>query len=145
MNKIDIWLSSNRDIGLLALRLFIGLRLVYGVVDNVLSKERMMEFAGFLEANGFPLPSLSAIVSVYVQLIGGLLILAGYQIRIASAVLIVNFLIALGMVHLHDSVEGMTPAMAMLFGCITLLFTGAGKYSFNKFSKDKPNSSQKIL
>ncbi|QHT65922.1 DoxX family protein [Rhodocytophaga rosea] len=129
MDKIDIWLSSNRDIGLLALRIFIGLRLIYGVADNVFSQEQMMEFAHFLEANNFPLPTLSAIVSVYVQLIGGLLILIGYQIRLAAAVLIVNFLVALGMVHINDTVEGMTPALAMLFGCITLLFTGAGKYS----------------
>jgi putative oxidoreductase len=132
MNKIDIWLASNRDIGLLALRLFIGLRLIYGVADNVFSQERMREFAHFLEANGFPFPMLSAIVSVYVQLLGGVCILVGYQVRLASAFLIVNFLIALGMVHLNDTVEGMTPALAMLFGCITVLFTGAGRYSFEK-------------
>jgi putative oxidoreductase len=137
MSKIDIWLASNSDIGLLALRLFIGLRLIYGVTDNVFNLEHMKEFAHFLEANGFPFPMLSAIVSVYVQLIGSICILVGYQIRLASAFLIVNFLIALGMVHLKDSVEGMTPALAMLFGCITLLFTGAGRYSFEKRSRGR--------
>jgi putative oxidoreductase len=135
MNKIDNWLSSNSDIGLLALRLFIGLRLMYGVADNIFSQEHMVEFAHFLEANAFPLPTLSAIVSVYVQFIGGLLILTGYKIRLASALLIVNFLVALGMVHFKDSVEGMTPALAMLSGCVTLLFTGAGKYSFDNCIK----------
>ena len=130
MNKLDIWLASNKDIGLFALRLFVGLRLIYGVTDNVISQEHMREFAHFLEAKGFPFPRLSAIVSVYVQLIGGICILVGYQIRLVAAFLIVNFLIALGMVHSNDTVEGMTPALAMLFGCITLLFTGAGKYAF---------------
>lgn len=117
----------NEHIGLLLLRVFIGLRLIYGVTDNVISWEKMLEFSVFLDANGFPVPTISAVISVYAQLICGLFILSGFKIRPASLLMVVNFLIALFMVHTNDTVEGMTPALAMLFGNACLFFTGAGR------------------
>lgn len=125
--------------GIFLLRLFIGGRLCYGVIDNVISWERMLEFADFLSANNFPLPIASAIISVYVQFFGALLILIGFKIRPASFVLILNFLVALVAVHIrtNDSIEGMTPALAMLFGCLTFLFTGAEKISLDYYWRSK--------
>src|SRR5690606_13043199 len=117
----------NEHIGLLLLRIFIGLRLVYGVFDNVISWDKMLEFADFLDANEFPVPTISAVTSVYAQLISGLFILIGFKVRPASLIMVVNFLIALFMVHANDTVEGMTPAFAMLFGSACLFFTGAGR------------------
>jgi putative oxidoreductase len=126
-------------VGILLLRLFIGGRLLYGVTDNVTSWERMLEFADFLSANNFPLPVVSAVISVYVQFFGALLILIGYKIRPASFVLTLNFLVALIAVHIrtNDSIEGMTPALAMLFGCLTFLFTGAEKISLDHYWRSK--------
>lgn len=123
---------SSPHIGLLILRLFLSLRLIYGVIDNILRWERMKEFATFLENNGFPIPTTSAVISVYAQFICGLLILAGFKTRIASAIIALNFIVALIMVHRSDSIEGMTPALAMLVGALTLFFTGPGKYSVEK-------------
>ena len=132
MDKLNHWLTSNRDLGILFLRLFVGLRLFYGVIDNVLSWNRMMEFSEFLHGQGFPWPMVSAVVSVYAQFICSILILIGYKIRFASFIMIANFLVALWMVHRNDTVEGMTPPLAMLFGSLTLLFVGAGKFSFDR-------------
>ena len=58
----------------------------------------------------------------------------GYKTRLAAMVLAVNFIIAIVFVHLKsgDSVEGMTPALAMLFGNLTFIFTGAGQISIDK-------------
>lgn len=132
MQKIENWLNLNADIGLLALRIFIGLRLIYGVVDNIFSWEKMLEFAGFLKINGFPLPIFSAVLSVYAQFLCAILILVGYKARFAAAILAFNFIVAMIMVHLKDSIEVMTPALAMLFISITLLFTGAGRWAIEK-------------
>jgi putative oxidoreductase len=129
MAALSKWFGNNKDVGILLLRLFVGLRLIYGVIDNIVSWKHMKAFEGFLAANGFPFPLVSAVVSVYCQFISGVMIVIGYRIRIASALMIVNFIVAILMVHRHDTVEGMTPALAMLFGCITLLFNGSGKYS----------------
>ncbi len=133
-NDIVTWLDKNKDVGLLLLRLFIGLRLLYGVVDNIVDWERMIEFKNFLEHHGFPLPLLSAMISVYAQFLSGLMFIIGFQIRLAAALMIINFLAALSMVHLHDSFEEMTPALAMLFGSILFLFYGAGKFAPKRFA-----------
>lgn len=122
-------------IGIFLLRIFVGLRLLYGVIDNIISWEKMMEFSGFLELNGFPFPTISAVLSVYAQFICGILILTGFKIRFASLIMVFNFLIALLFVHLkaNHSIEVMTPALAMLFGSLTFLFTGADKISLDAY------------
>lgn len=132
MNNIQQWLRSNSDIGLLALRIFIGARIIYGSFDNIVSWDKMMEFSIFLKANNFPVPIYCAVLSVYTQFICACLILVGYKTRLAAAVLIFNFIVAIIGVHLKDSIEGMTPALAMLFISVGLLFLGSGKWAVEK-------------
>jgi len=124
--------KKNKDVGILLFRLFIGMRLLYGVLDNIIDKDRMLEFSSFLKAHQFPNPLISAYVSVYAQALAGLMIILGLKIRWASILMIVNFLVALYMVHLGQTVEEMTPALAMLFAAILFLFVGAGHYSIDK-------------
>lgn len=133
----NIWLDKNKDIGIFLLRLFVGLRLIYGVTDNIFHWEHMIAFRDFLDKFHFPFPLVSAIVSVYVQFIAGLLLLLGYKIRIAAFAVILNFLVALVMVHLNDSFESMTPALALLFICIALFFYGPGYYTIERFIRKR--------
>ncbi|MEQ8470754.1 MAG: DoxX family protein [Marinoscillum sp.] len=139
MTKIENFLDANKPVGILLLRVFIGSRLFYGVIDNILSWERMIEFSNFLAANNFPFPIISAVTSVYVQFFGALSILIGFKLRVASFLLALNFMVALIFVHLRasDTIEGMTPALAMLFGCLTLLFTGPDKISLKGYFDSK--------
>jgi putative oxidoreductase len=136
MNKIEKWFVSEKEVGILLLRLFISLRLLYGVVDNITSWDRMMEFSGFLQSQNFPIPTICAMLSVYAQLVCGILILLGYKTRMASAIMTVNFIVA-AFVHLRmkDTVENMTPALAMLMGCIVLLFYDNDKFSLTRRRK----------
>lgn len=127
-----LWFKRNKDIGLLLIRIFVGVRLIYGVADNVLSWNHMIRFRDFLEQYDFPLPIVSAIISVYAQLIAGLLLVLGWKTRLAALLMIINFLVALVMVHRNQSFEQMTPAMAILFINILLLFQGAGKFSVDR-------------
>lgn len=133
---VSTQLESRQYLGLFLLRFFLGLRLLYGVLDNVLNWERMLEFSLFLENNGFPIPLISAVTSVYVQFFGAISLLVGFKLRFFSFLLIINFIVALFFVHLanKDSIEGMTPALAMLFGCLTLFFTGPGKISIENLA-----------
>ena len=126
------WFDRNSSWGIFLLRLFIGLRLIYGVLDNVTSWDHMVKFGEFLKNFHFPFPMVCAVTSVYLQLLAGIMIVLGLWIRYASLLIIVNFAIALFMVHRHDSVEGMTPALAILFSCILFLFQGAGRISIDK-------------
>ena len=128
ISSVERWLDHRKDIGILLLRIFVGVRLFYGVIDNIVSWDRMIEFSAFLQSQGVPAPVFAAILSAYSQFIGSLCIFFGYKIRVASFVLIINFLVAM-IVHLrlNDSFEAMTPPLAMLFSCLTFVFTGAGK------------------
>lgn len=123
---------SSPGTGIFLLRIFIGLRLLYGVADNIASWHKMQEFAAFLDANNFPFPLVCAVLSVYAQAIAAVMILLGLQIRLAALLMIVNFAVALIMVHRNDTIEGMTPALAILFSSFVFLLEGAGKFSVDK-------------
>ncbi len=139
IKKANNFLRLNKYIGILLLRLFIGFRILYGVIDNVLSWDKMIEFSKFLDQNDFPYSLNLAVTSVYAQFFCSILILIGFKIRYASFILIINFLVALIFVHLkiNDTIEGMTPVLAMLFGCLTFLFTGADKTSIDYYNSNK--------
>ncbi|GJM31226.1 MAG: hypothetical protein DHS20C18_02270 [Saprospiraceae bacterium] len=129
--KLNTYFDQRKDYGAIFIRLLIGFHLIYGVQDNVLSWERMIEFKDFLVSHQFPFPFVCAVVSVYMQLICGLLYIFGAFIRMAALVMITNFLIAILMVHLGDNYPNAFPALAMLFGSLFLLFNGAGKFSID--------------
>jgi len=129
MKNLFTWLENNKDIGIFLLRVFISLRLIYGVQDNLFSWNHMLEFSGFLQKFNFPLPLISAVTSVYAQFISAVMILLGWKIRYAALILIINFTVAWLMVDRYGSIEEMTPALSMLFCSILFLFQGAGKYS----------------
>jgi putative oxidoreductase len=115
---------------LLLLRFFASGRVLYGVVDNIASQERMLEFAYYLKLYDFRFPFISAVVSVYVQAIGAALLLLGWYHRIGCLLLIFNFSVAVW-THRHDSVEQATPAAAILCISIALLLTGPGRWSWS--------------
>lgn len=119
---------KNKGYGIFFLRCFIGIRLIYGVIDNVMSWEKMKEFEGFLAANNFPLPLVCAVTSVYAQLICGILFIIGWKIRIAAAIMMINFIVAL-ILHMSngDPFEAMTPALAIFFSSLLFLLEGPGK------------------
>jgi putative oxidoreductase len=116
----------------LPIRLLLGWHLVYGVQDNVLSYARMLEFRDFLLQNGFPVPLLSAHVSVYVQLLCGVSYLAGLFTRVAAGLMIFNFVVALLMVHVGGPYVAAFPALVMLGGAIFLLLNGPGRPSVDQ-------------
>lgn len=126
------WFKRNQDLGILLLRIFIGVRLIYGVQDNVLNWEDMIRFSDFLKEFHFPFPMACAIVSVYAQLVAGILILLGWLTRYAALLMIINFVIALIMVHRNDSFEAMTSPLSILFCCLLFLFNGPGGISIDK-------------
>ena len=99
--RIEYYLDSKKHVGIFLLRIFVSTRLLYGVIDNILSWERMIEFSNFLKSNDFPFPTTNAVISVYVQFLCAILILVGYKIRFASFVLVINFLVALIFVHVQ--------------------------------------------
>ena len=126
-----LWRSSRQqiDAALLALRLFLGVVLIYGTQDNVFNHERMLEFRDFVATHGFPAPLFSAYLSAYAQFICGVLIVVGLMTRAAALVMVINFVVALGMVHWGLPFTANISPLAMLFNSLCLVISGAGAHS----------------
>jgi putative oxidoreductase len=125
-------LEKLKEYGPLFIRLIIGFHLIYGTQDNVFSYERMQEFAAFLSAHNVPLPLFSAFVSVYAQFICGILFILGAFTRYAAVVMIINFIVAILVVHLGDPYPAKFPALVMLAGACFLFLHGPGELSIDK-------------
>lgn len=118
-----------RDAAPLVLRSFVAFVLVYGTMDNVLHQERMLEFRDFLAANGFPWPLASAYLSAWAQFISGLLLFVGFLTRPVAAVVVINFIVALLMVHVGLPFNANIAPLAMLVGGVFFLMYGAPRFS----------------
>lgn len=130
-------LSAYEDSVLLLTRVVLGSFLVWGVWDNISSAERMEEFVKFLTAHGFLWPVAMAHLSVYVQFLIGLSFIAGFGIRWAGILCVVNFTVAIVMVDHKLGIRGsFSSACLILFG---LYFTahGGGKWSLDHALKHR--------
>ena len=132
VNNFFDFFRRRAEYGPVFIRLVVGWMLVWGTQDNVLSWERMLEFEKFLGERGTPLPLFAAHLSVYTQLICGVLILLGAAVRAAAVPLIINFIAALLIAHLGDTWSGAFPALVMLASALFFLFHGAGRLSVDE-------------
>lgn len=123
--------KRRREYGAVFIRLIVGFHLVYGTQDNLFDYARMLEFRDFLEQNGFPFPLFNAHLSAYAQFIAGVLFILGLFVRPAAVVMIINFIVALVMVHIGQPYPANFPALMMLFASLFLLFNGAGALSLD--------------
>ncbi len=137
LKKANQFLDDHKDYAEIFIRLITGFHLIYGTQDNVFSWDRMLEFSEFLTNFGFPVPLISAVVSVYAQFICGILFIVGFQVRIAAGIMILNFTVALLMVHVGDSYPGAFPAIMMLMGSFYLLFNGSKVFNVDSLLSRK--------
>jgi putative oxidoreductase len=107
----------------------------------------MLEFKDFLQLHGFPFPLFCAFLSVAVQFTGGVLFILGAFVRPVSLIILINFIVALVMVHVGDSYEQYYPALQLVAVSLFLLFNGAGKPSIDEWLAQKrevPPVSHKV-
>ena len=121
---------------LLLLRLYLGGFLIWGVWDNIVSPERMAEFAQFLAVIGSPAPELAAPISVWTQFLVGALLIPGGLTRWAGLLLALNFLVAVALIGTTQGVfaditrELFGPMMCVLAGLV-LATHGPGPLSLD--------------
>ncbi len=123
-------LSRPHDAALLAVRLYLGGFLVWGVWDNIASAERMAEFAAFLGGLNCPWPHIAAPVSVWVQFACGLLLLPGLWTRWVGLLIGLNFAVAVVLIGGAggDARAVYEPAITGLVGLL-LATGGPGRFA----------------
>ncbi len=135
LGTLDRTLEPYQEYGPLFIRVIVGYRLVWGTADNVFSYARMTEFSEFLAGHGVPWPLLAAFVSAYAQFIAGLLFALGAYTRLAAAVMLINFTVALLLVHIGQPFLDNYDALVMLFGSAFLFVHGAGGASMDAWRR----------
>jgi putative oxidoreductase len=136
-----------RDWYAIPLRLIVG----YGFFEHGYAKlSRGPEgFIGILHAIGMPFPELLGWATVVVEIVGGLLILAGAFVPLASVPMITVLLVAIFTVHLpngfssiklqafdaagaHFGQPGYETDLLYVAGLLALCIAGAGPFSIDR-------------
>lgn len=126
---------QNKDLGLLILRLSVGLLMIPHGIHKLLNSGALGYIQSLLESKGLP-----AFISygVFVgEIIAPLLIVIGFRTRISALVLAATglMILFLGYDNLFSLTQhgGWVAELAglFLFGALALAFTGGGKYALS--------------
>ena len=124
-----------QDLAPLLLRIAIGVVFIANGYKKVIDMGRV-NVAGFLGSLGVPLPLFFAYVVSYVELLGGAALILGLLTHWASKLLAINMLAALFLMHITKGIfvtnGGYELVLALLAGTLSLMITGAGKWSVDQ-------------
>ncbi len=124
--------------GMTVLRIPIGIIFIaHGLPKFGLLGGRGLEgTAGFLESLGLPLPLLMAWLVALAETVGGALIVAGFQTRLAAFTTAIAMFVAIFWVHFDNGLTGQGGyqwALALFAASVALVLDGAGKASMDRF------------
>ncbi len=130
------------SVGLLLIRLFLGLGLAAHGYDKFFGEHGVAGFAGFLKSLGVPNPEIAAYVSAGTELVCGALIAVGLLTRLAAIPLGFNMLVAAFTAHkasyfIFNSPPGKEYALNLGVVFLALAFTGAGRISIDRVINTK--------
>lgn len=129
---ISVAHASMADLGLLAIRLIVGIVFIYHGSNKLFGPGGLSNFADMLAGMGVPLPMVSAVLSACTEFFGGIALVLGIGTRIAVIPMVFNMLMAILLVHrgafdLRNN--GMEYALTLGVVLLGLGFTGPGKLS----------------
>ena len=124
--------EKGTNYGLLWLRVLMGLGMAYHGYGKVFGGHMEMLTEG-VSKMGFPLPVLFAWAAALSEFLGGLLVIVGFQTRIAATFIFITMCVAAFGVHFHDPFNVKELALAYWTIAGTLILTGGGCYSLDSF------------
>ena len=119
--------SKMKHIGLVALRLAVGIVFIY---HGWMKLNGIEGTTGMMQGIGLPMPVFFAWLVALVEFIGGFAIILGLFNRIVTALLATTMVVALLTVHTKMPYGGATELPIVLLGALIALHTvGAGKFA----------------
>lgn len=120
----------------LPLRIMLGIVFIVHGAPKLFSPQAHQQFEGMLGKLGVPLPALMSWVVGIVELFGGIALIVGLVTWIASALLIVDMLVATLLVHLPRGFSvmngGVEFPLLLLAGLLALFIGGPGPLSVDE-------------
>lgn len=134
------------SMGLLLVRLFLGLGLAAHGYAKFSSESGIAGFAGFLKSLGVPSPEIMAYVSAGTELIGGVLVAIGLFTRPAAAIVAFNMFVAAFTAHkgsyfITNNPPGMEYALNLGVVFLALALTGSGRFAVDRALADRSRHS----
>jgi putative oxidoreductase len=117
------------------------IRVVAGLVFFMHGQQKLFEMGvggvgGFFDSLGVPAPQLAAVVVSVVETVGGLALIAGVLTRVASALLAVDMVVAILLVHWPNGFFAGDGGieLVLLLGAVALglVLTGPGALALDK-------------
>jgi putative oxidoreductase len=122
--------SAGFDIGLLILRLWFGLVLAIGHGWPKVNK--IEAFIATVARHDFPMPRAAALLAIFSELGGGVLLALGLAARPAAVFVTATMLLAAFKVHANDSfLHHKELALAYAVAALVVLVCGPGRYSID--------------
>ena len=124
----------------------VPIRLVVGLVFVMHGWMKLFSFglagtAGFLGKMGVPIPTVSAVVLIAAELLGGLAIAIGFYARWAAAALAFDMFVAILVAKLHGGFfapNGFEYELTLLGACLTIVLLGSGGMSLQGAPQSQP-------
>ncbi|MGQ4554629.1 DoxX family membrane protein [Halobellus sp. GM3] len=137
------------QLSLVFLRLALGIPMLVGGVGKVFGIGPKPlgpgGFAGFLASLGVPLPSIAAWGVGLLELVGGILLLVGIAVRITSALVAIDMLVATILYHLPNGYPaasgGIELTLALALLAVALVLSGPGSLSLERVVFNREDSS----
>jgi putative oxidoreductase len=117
-----------------------ALRIIVGIVFLAHGYQKVFKFGfhgvtGMFGHMGIPLPALFAVVVMLVEFVGGILLVTGLATRLPAALLAIDMLVAILVVHARHGFfnpGGVEFPLTLLAGCICLALSGGGAASLKR-------------
>ncbi len=123
-------LNENVNFGLLVIRLFTGISLVFA--HGIGKIPPSDGFINGVSELGFPIPGFFAWMSGIAEFFGGLLLALGFATRPFALLIGINMGVAAFLQHADDPYSIKERALLFFFIALFIFITGAGKYSVDK-------------
>lgn len=122
--------DADRNLGLLILRVFLGAALLtHGWAKMFGGLESYAQTMAHL---GLPAPHVMAFLSAFAESFAALLLIVGFLTRPAALMVVVNMLVAIFVVHLHDGFSKQEAAWLYLVPALFFALKGAGYWSMDR-------------
>ena len=123
--------GKSQSLGIAALRIVVGVVFLAHGYQKVF-KLGFHGVAGMFGHMGIPAPAVAAVVVMIVEFVGGILLVTGLATRVPAALLAIDMLVAILVVHAPHGFfnpVGVEFPLTLLAGCICLAFSGGGAAS----------------